>query len=74
MEAVRFIGKVLKDGHLSLPEHMAKKVGEQFEVVLVPLEERHGSAYAEGLARQKGFSELTEDDVARTIHESRGIH
>lgn len=73
MEAVRFVGKVLEDGHLSLPKDTARKVGKQFEVILLPVEEAGGSAYAENLAREKGFSDLTEDDVARIIHESRGI-
>jgi hypothetical protein len=37
--ARRFIGKVLPDGHLSLPEDAAKEVGSVFEVVLMPVEE-----------------------------------
>ena len=73
MEAVRFVGKVLEDGHLSLPKATAKRVGKQFEVILLPLEDEDVSGYAEDLAREKGFSELTEDDVDRIIHESRGI-
>ena len=70
MEAVRFVGEVMEDGHLSLPKATAKRVGKQFEVILLPLEE---AEYAENLAREKGLSELTENDVARIIHESRGI-
>jgi len=73
MEALRFIGKVLEDGHLSLPDDTAKEVGKQFEVILLPLNEHGAAQYAENLAREKGFSELTEDDVERIIHESRGI-
>ena len=72
MEAVRFVGKVLEDGHLSLPRDTAKEVGKQFQVILLPLDEPEASAYAESLARGKGFSDLTEDDVDRIIHESRG--
>jgi hypothetical protein len=33
----RFIGKVLPDGHLSLPEETAKEVGSVFDVVLMPV-------------------------------------
>ena len=33
------IGKVLPDGHLSLPEGSAKEVGKLYGVILVPLEE-----------------------------------
>jgi len=73
MEAVRFVGKVLEDGHLSLPEDTSKEVGRRFEVILLPLEDPEVSAYAEGLAREKSFSQLTEGDVARIIHESRGL-
>ena len=73
MEAKRFIGEVLDDGHLSLPDDTARQVGRQFEVILLPIEETETTAYTEALARQKGFDDLTEEDVARIIHESRGV-
>jgi hypothetical protein len=73
MEARRFIGEVLQDGHLSLPSDTAREVGKQFEVILLPLEEAGIEAYAEKLAQEKGFAGLTEEDVARIIHESRGV-
>ena len=69
----RFIGKVLPDGHLSLPEDTAKEVGSVFDVVLMPVEEPDIYSYAETLAKEKGFTELTEQDIERIIHESRGI-
>ena len=69
----RFIGKVLSDGHLSLPEDMAKEAGNIFDVLLMPIEEPDIYSYAEALAKEKGFSELTEKDIERIIHESRGI-
>ena len=69
----RFIGKVLPDGHLSLPEDAAKEVGNVFDVVLIPVEEPDIYSYAESLAKEKGFSDLTEQDIERIIHESRGI-
>jgi hypothetical protein len=71
--ARRFIGKVLPDGHLSLPEDAAKEVGSVFDVILMPMEEPDLYSYAESLAKEKGFAELTEQDVERIIHESRGI-
>ena len=71
--ARRFIGKVLPDGHLSLPEDTAKEVGSVFDVVLMPVEEPDIYNYAESLAREKGFAGLTEQDIERIIHESRGI-
>jgi hypothetical protein len=69
----RFIGKVLPDGHLSLPDDTAKEVGSVFDVVLMPLEDSEIYSFAESLAREKGFINLTEEDVERIIHESRGI-
>ena len=69
----RFIGKVLPDGHLSLPDDTAKKVGSVFDVVLMPVEDPEIYSFAESLAREKGFISLSEEDVERIIHESRGI-
>ena len=73
MEAKKFISKVLPDGHLSLPEETAKEVGKVFEVILIPLEEAAIYSYMETLAREKNFAQLTEEDIERIIHESRGI-
>ena len=69
----RFIGKVLPDGHLSLPDDTAKEVGSVFDVVLMPVDEPEIYSFAESLAREKGFINFTEEDVDRIIHESRGI-
>jgi hypothetical protein len=69
----RFIGKVLPDGHLSLPDDTAKEVGSVFDVLLMPVEDSEIFSFAESLAREKGFITLTEEDVERIIHESRGI-
>jgi hypothetical protein len=71
--AKRFIGKVLPDGHLSLPDETAKEVGSVYDVVLMPVEGGEIYSFAESLAREKGFSTFTEEDIERIIHESRGI-
>ena len=71
--AKRFIGKVLPDGHLSLPDETAKEVGSVYDVVLMPVEGAEIYSFAESLAREKGFINLTEEDIERIIHESRGI-
>jgi len=71
--AKRFIGKVLPDGHLSLPDDTAKQVGSVFDVVLMPLEDTEIYSFAESLAKEKGFINFTEEDVEKIIHESRGI-
>lgn len=73
VSAKRFIGKVMPNGQLSLPEETAKQVGCEFEVILLPLNRDTVFSYAEKLAAQKGFSHYTEDDIERIIHESRGV-
>jgi hypothetical protein len=73
MEASKFIGKVLPDGHLSLPEITSKQVGKVFEVFLVPVEEPDIFAYTDSIAKEKKFDMLTEKDVQNIIHESRGV-
>jgi hypothetical protein len=73
MEAKRFISKVLADGHLSLPEDTAQGVGKIYEVILIPLEDADVYSYGESLAKDKGISKLTEKDIERIVHESRGI-
>ncbi|MGB9714987.1 MAG: hypothetical protein ACPL1G_01025 [Thermodesulfovibrionales bacterium] len=74
MQAKKFIGKVLPDGHLSLPENFAKETGKIYEVILIPIEEADIYPYTEALAEEKGFSKLTEEDIEKIIHESRGLY
>ena len=69
----RFLGKVLPDGHLSLPEDAAQEVGKEYEVLLLPASGDGIYEYAEQLAREKGFADLTQADIERIIHESRGV-
>jgi len=69
----RFIGQVLPDGHLLLPEDAAKEVGSIFDVILMPVEESDIYSYAGSLAKEKGFADLSEEDIERIIHEYRGI-
>ena len=71
--AKRFIGRVLPDGHLSLPEDTAKEVESVFDLVLMPVEESDIYGYAESMAKEKGFADLAEQDIERIIHESRGV-
>jgi hypothetical protein len=46
---------------------------EIYEDIPMPLDDADIYSYAEKLAKEKGFSELTEKDIERIIHESRGI-
>lgn len=73
MEAKKFISIVLPDGHLFLPEDTAQNIGKTYEVILLPLEGAEIYSYTETLAVEKKFSKLTEKDIEKIIHESRGI-
>jgi hypothetical protein len=73
MQATKFISKVLRDGHLSLPAEIGKKVGEVFEVILRPLEQTDVYSYSEELSKEKAFDSLTEQDIQKIIHEFRGV-
>ena len=67
-----FIGRILPDGHLSLPEDAAKEVGKTFMVTLVPLDELpEASTWVGRLAELKGLGHLTEEDVRESIEEVR---
>ncbi len=72
-EAIRFIGKVLPDGHLSLPLEAAQQIGSVFDVVLLPVKDQDVYDFAETLAKEKDIPSLTLDDIAAIVHESRGI-
>ncbi len=67
MQAARiykFIGKVLSDGHLSVPDEVAKNAGKEFEVTLSPLDNIKKTIllYRKGLFRKKGsFNDIKLD-------------
>ena len=73
MEAKKFIGKVLPDGQLSLPEEISKQVGKVFEVILLPIGQAEIYSYTKQVASEKGISHYTEVDIEKIIHESRGV-
>jgi hypothetical protein len=52
----KFIGKVLPDGHLSIPEDVAKDMGSEFEVLLRPVDDTKKliSLYLEGCLERTG--------------------
>ena len=67
-----FIGRVLPDGHLSLPPEASQEVGKTFKVTLVPLDELpDASKWVGRLAELKGLGHLTEEDVQKAIEEVR---
>ena len=52
----KFIGKVLPDGHLSIPAELAKDPGKEFEVIMTPIDDiqKYISLYIEGRISKKG--------------------
>jgi hypothetical protein len=67
-----FVGRVLQDGHLSLPEEVAKDVGKTFKVTLVPLDDLpDASQWIGRLAELKGLGNLSEEDVRKAIDDVR---
>jgi len=73
MQATKFISKVLPDGHLSIPKEIAKRKGRVFEVILLPVQDTDVYSFAENIAREKGFYAITEKEIEKIIHESRGM-
>ncbi len=73
METKKFVSTVLPDGHLSLPEDTAKEIGKTYDVILIPRDNTNVYTYAETLAKKNKLTPLTEIEIERIIHESRGI-
>lgn len=70
-----FIGRILPDGHLSLPEEAAKDIGKSFQVTLVPLDELpDASDWVGRLAEIHHLGHLTEEDVEKIIQDVRNRH
>ena len=70
-----FIGRVLPDGHLSLPDEQAKDVGKTYKVTLVPMDDLpDASDWVGRLAEIEGLGHLTEEDVQKTIEDVRRSH
>lgn len=70
-----FIGRVLPDGHLSLPEEASREVGKAFKVTLVPLDALpDASTWVGRLAELKGLGHLTEEDVREAVENVRRTH
>ena len=68
----RFFGKVLPDGRIALPVEIGMDVGKVYEVILIPREAQTLYAFAEELAKEKGFQGLSDEELEKIIHESRG--
>jgi len=73
----KFIGKVLPDGHLSIPEDVAKDTGSEFEVLLTPVGDIRKliSLYLEGRLERKGSIldiKLDAERIAEAIKKTFG--
>ena len=73
----KFIGKVLSDGHLSIPAEVAENAGKEFEVTMKPVGEitRAISLYLEGKTEKRGRIEdivLPSDSVEEAIKNTFG--
>ena len=73
MQATRIISKVLPNGSIALPKEFSKKVGEVYEVILIPMNETDIYNYSEGIAKKKKIPRLTEQALEKIIHTSRGV-
>jgi len=63
----RFIGKILPDGHLSVPDEVAKVEAVEFEVTMTPVDDIRKTIllYREGLLEKKGSFDDIELDSER---------
>jgi hypothetical protein len=73
----KFIGKVLPDGHLTIPEDVAKNTGTEFEVVLTPVDDTKKliSLYLEGRLERTGRFEdivFNASDIEQAIKNTFG--
>lgn len=50
-KTIRFVGKVLPDGHLSLPLDTAQQIDTIFNVVLLPVKNQDIFDFAESVAK-----------------------
>ncbi|MBI5416502.1 hypothetical protein HZA55_00915 [Candidatus Poribacteria bacterium] len=65
MEAIKYIGEILSDGHLSAPEFLKKKQGKKFEVILLEKEEISTKELLKYAMQSKSFDFLknSEEDI-----------
>lgn len=73
----KFIGKVLPDGHLSLPADLAAENGQEFEVTVRPLDETYEtvSRYLEGKIEKTGSFEdivLPAEEIRKAVESAFG--
>ena len=67
MKTYRFIGKILPDGHLAVPDEVTKDKAVEFEVTMTPVNEIRKMIllYRKGLFEKKGNFDDIELDSER---------
>ena len=73
MQATRIISKVLPNGSIALPKEFSNKVGEVYEIILIPMGKEGIYEYCESIAKEKKIPRLTESGLAKIIHASRKV-
>ncbi|OGW40458.1 MAG: hypothetical protein A2Y97_04305 [Nitrospirae bacterium RBG_13_39_12] len=73
----KFIGKVLPDGHLSIPDEVSKDAGREFEVTLSPVDDIKNLIllYLEGRLEKSGrFEDITlnSSEIEQAIKDTFG--
>lgn len=73
----KFIGKLLPDGHLSVPDEVAKEKAVEFEVTMTPLDDINKmiSQYLDGTLEKTGrFEDITLDasEIEQAIKDTFG--
>ena len=68
----KFIGKVLSDGHLSVPEEVAQVPGKEFEVLMTPMDDIKSllTQYIGGTLERKGWFKDIKLDSPKRVQEA----
>ena len=79
IKTYKFIGKILPDGHLSVPAELGEDTGREFEVIMKPVNDiaQAVSLYLDGKVEKKGRIEdinriLPAEEIEKAITETFG--
>lgn len=65
MEAIKYIGEILNNGYLSVPEYLKKNQGKKYEVILLEKEDISTKEMMDYALKSKSFEflENPEEDI-----------
>ncbi len=65
MEAIKYIGEILNNGYLSVPEYLKKNQGKKYEVILLEKEDVSTTELMNYAIKSKSFEFLknSEEDI-----------